>query len=74
LSCDTTDIKKLIRKINIKTQTFECDHRKCDKAYYKFESDVAQIYLSDSYNSIRNFKMNLEKALDGIINVQKASG
>ena len=42
---DTNEIKKMIRKLNIETQSFSCNHLAFDRKYDSFEADIGKVYL-----------------------------
>ena len=42
---DTNEIKKMIRKLNIETQSFACNHLAFDRKYDSFEADIGKVYL-----------------------------
>jgi len=52
---DTNEMRKMIDKLNIKTQSFTCNHRKIDEMYYRFEADIGKIYVSDDYRIVEEF-------------------
>jgi len=52
---DTNEMRKMIDKLNIKTQSFTCNHRKIDEMYYRFEADIGKIYVSDDYKVVEEF-------------------
>jgi hypothetical protein len=52
---DTKELKAFIRKINFKTQTYECDHNKTNKKFDCFEADTAKIYISKEMKEIEKY-------------------
>ena len=60
---DTLDIKKMIRKTNLKTQSFTCDHTKHDKKYDSFESDIGKVYLMKEKKEVDTFMSDLARVL-----------
>ena len=52
---DTKEIKRMIDKLNIKTQSFTCNHRKQDEMFYRFEADIGKIYVSNEYKAVEAF-------------------
>lgn len=52
---DTAELKKLIRKFNIKSQSFTCDHTKQDKQFDQVESQIGKIFLSSEYKTYSSF-------------------
>jgi len=52
---DTNEMRKMIDKLNIKTQSFTCNHRKIDEMYYRFEADIGKIYVSEDYKVVEEF-------------------
>lgn len=68
---DTADIKKMIRKLNIQTQSFTCDHTKHDKKYDNVLSEVGKIYLSKEMREIEEFNKHFTSCLLNIENKDK---
>lgn len=51
---DSNEIKKMIRKLNIETQSFTCNHLAFDRKYDSFESDIVKVYLMQEMKNFRN--------------------
>ena len=54
-STDTNEIKKMIRKLNIETQSFTCNHLTYDRKYDSFEADIGKVYLMQEKKDVDDF-------------------
>ena len=59
---DSNDIKKMIRKLNIETQSFTCNHLSFDRKYDSFESDIGKVYLMQE-------KKDVDELIDRFVSV-----
>ena len=59
---DSNEIKKLIRKLNIETQSFTCNHLSSDRKYDSFESDIGKVYLMQE-------KKDVDELIDRFVSV-----
>ena len=55
LKTDTTYIKQLIDKTNMKTQSFLCDHTKHKKNYKLFHSEILKVFNSEEFTVLNRF-------------------
>ena len=51
---DSNEIKKMIRKLNIETQSFTCNHLTFDRKYDSFESDIGNVYLMQEKKDVES--------------------
>ena len=59
---DSNEIKKMIRKLNIETQSFTCNHLSFDRKYDSFESDIGKVYLMQE-------KKDVDELIDRFVSV-----
>ena len=59
---DSNDIKKMIRKLNVETQSFTCNHLSFDRKYDSFESDIGKVYLMQE-------KKDVDELIDRFVSV-----
>ena len=59
---DSNEIKKMIRKLNIETQSFTCNHLTFDRKYDSFESDIGKVYLMQE-------KKDVDELIDRFVSV-----
>ena len=59
---DSNEIKKMIRKLNIETQSFTCNHLTFDRKYDSFESDIGKVYLMKE-------KKDVDELIDRFVSV-----
>ena len=71
LKTDTPEIKKMIRKLNIKTQSFFCDHNKFDKKFNSFEADLGKVFLCEEMNAINSFYETITSVMRSIMNCDR---
>ena len=67
-STDTKDIRHMIDKLNIKTQSFTCNHYRQDEMFYRFEADIGRIYVSEEYKAVEAF---YEKVAGLLMSIKK---
>lgn len=63
---DSEEIRDMIDKLNIKTQSFTCDHTKKDKLYYAANSQYADLLLSKDYKEYERMCESFVHWIDGI--------
>ena len=59
---DSNEIKKMIRKLNVETQSFTCNHLTFDRKYDSFESDIGKVYLMKE-------KKDVDELIDRFVSV-----
>ena len=59
---DSNEIKKMIRKLNVETQSFTCNHLSFDRKYDSFESDIGKVYLMKE-------KKDVDELIDRFVSV-----
>ena len=54
-STDSNEIKKMIRKLNIETQSFTCNHLTYDRKYDSFNANIDKVYLMQEKKDVDDF-------------------
>ena len=65
---DSNEIKKMIRKLNIETQSFTCNHLTFDRKYDSFESDIGKVYLMQEKKDVDEL---IERFISVVIEVER---
>ena len=65
---DSNEIKKMIRKLNIETQSFTCNHLTFDRKYDSFESDIGKVYLMQEKKVVDEL---IERFISVVIEVER---
>ena len=65
---DSNEIKKMIRKLNIETQSFTCNHLTFDRKYDSFESDIGKVYLMQEKKDVDEL---IERFISVVIDIER---
>ena len=65
---DSNEIKKMIRKLNIETQSFTCNHLTFDRKYDSFESDIGKVYLMQEKKDVDEL---IDRFISVVMNIQR---